>query len=86
MDQTVAFDQSLQRYRVEADSEADAISKLFQGEADPIDNSLEYVEIADDRGMPIDEHRDLADQLFDRGSISGHDEVIPSVRSIEQVE
>ena len=39
------------RYRVEADSEADAIARLFLGEGDPIDDSLEFVDIADDYGM-----------------------------------
>ena len=41
----------VQGYNVTADSEADAISRLFMGEGDPIDNSLEFVEIADDHGM-----------------------------------
>jgi len=77
----------VQRYRIdEADSEADGIARLFLGEGDPIDNSLEFVEIADDHGMLVSENRDLSDQLFDRGTINGHDEIIPSIRCIEQVE
>jgi hypothetical protein len=75
----------VQGYNVTADSEADAISRLFMGEGDPIDNSLEFVEIADDHGMRVDENDDLADQLFDRGTINGHDEIIPSIRCIEEV-
>jgi hypothetical protein len=73
----------VQGYNVTADDEADAISKLFMGEGDPTD--LKFVEIADDHGMLVNENRDLADQLFDRGAINGHDEIIPSIRCIEEV-
>ena len=31
-------------------------------------------------GMPVSENQDLSDQLFDRGTINGHDEIIPSIR------
>ena len=75
-----------QAYNVTGDDEADAIARLLLGEGDPIDNSLEFINVADDHGMPIDEHRDLADRLFDRGLIHSDDKVIPSIRSIEQVE
>jgi len=56
------------------------------GEGDPIDNSLEFINVADDHGMLVSENQDLSDQLFDRGTINGHDEIIPSIRCIEQVE
>ena len=71
----------VQQYRVEADSEAEAIGKLFNGEADPVDGSLEYVEVCEDRGLPAEEHRELADELRSLGeSVDEH--VIPSIRSI----
>jgi type III secretion system FlhB-like substrate exporter len=73
------------KYRVEADSEAEAIAKLLNGEADPMDNSLEYIEVADDYGLPVDENRDLVDQLRKLGIAVG-DDIIPSVRSIEEAE
>ena len=73
------------KYRVEANSEAEAIAKLLYGEADPVDDSLEYVEVADDFGLSVDENRDLAEQLHKLGvPVSEH--VIPSIRSIEEVE
>ena len=75
----------IQGYDVTADDETDAIARLFLGEGDPIDNSLEFINVADDHGMPIDEHRDLADRLFDRGLIHSDDRVIPSIRSIEKI-
>lgn len=73
------------KYQVEAEDEAHAIAKLLNGEADPVDNSLEYIEVADDYGVPVDENRDLADQLRKLG-VSVGDDIIGSIRGIEQVE
>ena len=73
------------KYRVEANSEAEAIQKLFDGENEPVDGSLEYVETAEDIGVPVDENRELADELRALGVSVGHD-VIPSIRSIEEIE
>ena len=78
------YELHVQRYRVEAKNEAEAIAKLFQGEADPIDNSLELIEVADDYGMPVDENRELAEQLRTLGVTIG-DDIIPSIRSCEEV-
>lgn len=72
-------------YRVEADSEADAIVKLLDGEADPTNNAPEYIEVAEDLGLPIDECRELANQLRDLGVPVG-EHVIPSIRSISLVD
>ena len=71
------------KYRVEAKDEAEAIAKLLDGKADPIDNSLEFVEIADDFGIPVDENRALAEKLRKRGITVG-DDIIPSIRKIEE--
>lgn len=71
-------------YRVEAANEADAIVKLLDGEAEAIDNGLEYIEVADVYGLPADEYRDLADALRQQGVPV--DAVIPSIRGIESVE
>lgn len=57
----------LTKYRVEASSEAEAIAKLLDGEADAIDNSHKYVEIAEDCGLPADEHPELAAERALRG-------------------
>ncbi len=72
----------VQKYTVEAATEAEAIVKLFGGAAEPVDNSLEYVEIAEDLGLPADEHCDLAEALRELGVPV--DEVIHSIRSIEE--
>jgi hypothetical protein len=73
------------RYEVEADSEAEAVARLFDNEADPVDDSLEYVEIAEDHGLPVDEHVELAEQIRALGVPVG-EVVIPSIRSIERIE
>ena len=73
------------KHRVEADSEAEALVKLFNGEADPVNNSLEYIEVCEDRGLPADEHRELADELRAMG-VTVDDVVIPSIRSVVLVE
>jgi hypothetical protein len=75
----------VQRYRVAAKNQADAIAKLFNGEADPVDNSLEFVEVAEDFGLPVEENRDLAKQLRKRG-VTVDNDIIGSIRSIEQIE
>jgi len=74
-----------QTYRVEAASEAEAIVKLFDGLAEPVDNSLELIELCEDLGLPVDENRDLADALRSAGIPVG-DDVIPTIRSIEEIE
>ena len=72
-------------FRVEAKSEAEAIVKLLDGEAEVVDNSQEYIEVAEDFGLPVDEHRDLADELRDLGVPVG-EQVISSIRSIQEIE
>ena len=78
------YEVHVQRYQVEANSEAEAIKKLFDGQAVAVDNTLELVEVCEDLGLPVDEYPDLAEQLRSSG-VSLHDDVIPSIRSIEQV-
>jgi hypothetical protein len=79
------FELHAMKYRVEADSEAQAIAKLFNGEAEPVEQSQDFIEVAEDYGLPADEHRELADQLRALGVAVG-EAVIPSIRSIQQVE
>lgn len=73
------------KYRTEAEHETEAIVKVLDGEAEPVDNSLEFVEIADDFGVPADEHRELAEQLRKLG-VPVDGAVIPSIRSVGQVD
>jgi hypothetical protein len=80
------YELHVQKYRVEgAADEAEAIGRLFNGEADPIDNSLEFIETADEYGLPVDQNRELAGRLRNLGIIVGED-IIPSIRTIEKVE
>jgi hypothetical protein len=72
------------KYRVEADSEAEAIAKLYDGKGVPVDNSLEFIEVANDYGMMTDEHPELVKALEERG-VSVDDAIIESIRDIETV-
>lgn len=72
-------------YEVEAATEADGVCKVLNGMAIPVDDSQEYIEVADDYGLPADKHRELADELRSLG-VSVGEVVIPSIRSIERIE
>ena len=74
----------VQKYTVEAANEAEAIAKLFDGLAEPVDNGLEYVEIAEDHGLAVDDHPALAEALRALG-VPVDGQVIPSIRCIEEV-
>lgn len=69
-------------YSVEADSEAEAIRKLLDGNGEPVDDSQEFVEVAEERGMAVENHRQLAEQLRALG-VPVTRTMIPSIRSIE---
>ena len=73
-----------QKFQVEASSEAEAIFKVLNGEAKAMDNEQEYIEVAEDIGLPVDEHRTLAEELHRLGIQIG-DDIIPSIRSVEEV-
>ena len=72
-----------QTYRVQADTEAEAIAKLFNGEADAVDGGLEYIGVAEDLGLPTEEYQELAEGLRTLGV--SVDDVIPSIRSISKI-
>lgn len=73
-----------QTYSVEASDEADAIKKLLDGEAEPLHGMLEFIEVAEDRGLPVREHRELAYELGSRG-VALAESVIPTIRSVVRV-
>ena len=73
-----------QKYRVKANSEAEAINKLYDGKAKAMDNELEFIEVLDNCGMPEDENRELVGELA-KFNINCRD-IIPSVRRIECIE
>ena len=72
------------KYQVEADSKAEAIAKLLAGEAEPVCESMDLIQVAEDYGLPVDEHWELANALRDLG-VKVRNMVIPSIRSIEEV-
>ena len=72
-------------YRIEAETPAYAIVKLLDCEAEPVDNSQEYIEIADERGLLVADHPDLAAKLRTLG-VPVDDRIIPSIRCVSVVE
>jgi hypothetical protein len=78
------YELHVERYRDEANREAEAIAGLFNGKADPVDGSLEFIEVADDVGLPVDDNADLADALRALDIAIGFD-IIPSIRSIKEI-
>ena len=71
-------------YRVEAGSEAEAIGKLFAGQAEPVDGSQVFIQVEDDYGLPADDYPDLVREL-NKLNVTGIDDVIPSIRSIDKI-
>ena len=71
------------KYRVEAASEAEAIAKMLDGEAEPVEQSQDFIEVAEDYGLPVDEYHDLADALRDLG-VPVDEHLIPSIRSVTE--
>lgn len=72
------------KYRVMADSPADAIVRLLDCEAEPVGGSLEFIEIAESVGLDVDCCDDLAEELTRFGVPVG-EHFIPSIRSISVV-
>ena len=74
-----------QTYRIEAKTEAEAIKRLLDGEAEAVDNGLEYVQVAEELGLPVEQFPDLADELRTLG-VSVDEDIITSIRRIEQID
>lgn len=81
------YETHTQKYEVEADDKAQALSKLFSGQGRAVDNSSELVEVNFDAGMSIESiDDDAAEKIRDVLDAFGHecDSRIPSIRSIEE--
>ena len=72
-------------YQLEADSEAEAIKKMFDGEGEVVDGGMEFIEVDDEMGLPVDEYKELTEALR-AINVTVDENVIPSIRSIEQIE
>ena len=69
-------------FRVEADSQAEAVPKVLGGGGELIDDSPQIIEVTEDFGLPVDDHWELADSLRTLGVTVG-EAVVPSIRHIE---
>ena len=73
------------KYQVVARDEAEAIVRLFDGDADPLADTLEFIRIAYSEGLPVEQHCDLAGKLRQAGlAVEGN--VIPSIRSVKKLD
>jgi hypothetical protein len=72
------------KYLVKANSEAEAIVMQLEGQGDCIDNSLEFIEVADACGLPVADFPELAEAL--RKLNVPIELVIPSIRNIEMID
>lgn len=72
-------------YRVITASAAEAIAKVLRGEAEPVENSTEYVGVCDTVGMPVDGNEELANELSEM-NVYVDEETIPSIRSVRREE
>ena len=74
-------------YRVEADTREEAIVKLLRGDGEPLDDTMEFVEVCCDEGMAADSAPDIAAHFAKVGIKLGGLEVpvIPSIREVYQV-
>ena len=72
-----------QKYRVEADCEAEAIHQLYKGVAEQVGDP-QYLMVVEEFGLPSEEYDDLVDDLDEWGE--SVDDVIPSVRSIKVIQ
>jgi len=75
------FELHVATYKVEADDEADAIAKVLDGDGEQ--TGVEYVQVAEDLGLPVDAHQELADALRQLGVTVGN--VVRSIRSVARV-
>ena len=72
------------KYRVEAESEAEALTKFLDNEGEMIDDSTEYIEIANDFGIPMDGNQELFEELEKLGVVFKND-LIESIRDVKEV-
>jgi hypothetical protein len=77
------YELHVSKYRVAADNRAEAIAKLFAGEVDSVEQSQEFIEVADEYGLSAEEFPELVQELKNLG-VKGIKGVIPSVRGVEE--
>lgn len=74
----------VQRLKIEATDEADAVAKVLRGEGCLV--SMHFAGVCDDYGMGLHENADLARRLLHRGVIDSNTAIIPSIRGVQKIE
>lgn len=72
-----------QKVMVEAKDRAEAIKMVLKGEGTDVDNSLEYIESDENRGMPTQNLTKKEKEELSR-CMDTDDEFIPTIRSVEE--
>ena len=78
------YELHVQKYRVQAKNEAEAVVKVWEREAQPVEGSIEFIEVAADLGLSTANNREIAEELVRLGH-TVRQEVIDSIRSVEEV-
>lgn len=73
-----------QKYEVEANSEEEAILEVLDGNVDALNNELEYIETAEDIGLPKDFLTEKALKFFEKNNVVIYD-YLPSIRSVREM-
>ena len=71
-------------FRVNADNKAEAIAKLLAGKAHTVEQSHEFLQVADQYGFAVEDCPGIVEELKRLG-VTGIKDVIPSVRGVEEV-
>lgn len=77
-----------QTYRVTAEDAVTAVLQVLRGEATPLNDSLEFIEPEDSRGLPIDELGDYVAAAFARADCQQwltDGEIVDSIRRVVEV-
>ena len=69
-------------YAVESENRGEAIAKVFNGDCQPLEDKSEYIATADENGMPLSELTEGERYYLD---FDESDELVPSIRSVEQI-
>jgi hypothetical protein len=87
--QIAQYETHTQGYTVEADNPKEALQKIMDGEGDIIEGSLEYCEVDDTKGMPVEEFfeefdLELDDENYQDIPFEGNDEYLETIASIKE--
>ena len=72
------------KYRIEANSAAEAALMVFDGKGEGVDNSMDYVEACNAHGIDVLQDSEFCEAFVALGG-ELDDDRIPSIRSVEEI-